>query len=64
MDYIKNYLSALSVEQIQKLRKRMYRTILFTRNKQYAELLGMLDTEMMHYLVSQSNNTGEQHEAK
>lgn len=59
MDYIKNYLSMLSIEQIQKIRKRMYKTILFTKNKQYAELLGMLDAEVMHYLASQSRNENE-----
>lgn len=58
MDYIKNYLSTLSIDQIRKLRKRMYQTILFTRNKEYGELLGMLDAEVMHYLASRNENEG------
>ena len=62
--YIETYLSTMTIDEIRKVRKRMYRTIVFIGNKHYANLLGALDTEMMHYLVSQSNNTGEPHEAK
>lgn len=57
MNNIQSYLNTMTVDQIRKVRKRMYRTIMFTRNKHYANLLGALDAEMMYYLVSRSQQS-------